>query len=129
MFEQAARLKLRFDTAKGLLTAEDLWDLPLTGNGANLDKIARTLNKQLKESDEESFVVKSTRSYKILQLKFDLVKHVIDVRLAENTKAADARAKREQKQNLLALIDRKKNEKLEGASLEELTAMVTALDE
>ena len=41
MFEQAARLKLRFETSRGLLSVEDLWDLPLTSaRGASLERHA-----------------------------------------------------------------------------------------
>ena len=51
MFEKASRAKIRFETSKGSLTVEDLWDLPLTSNTgkADLDDIARGLHSQLKE--------------------------------------------------------------------------------
>ena len=49
MFEKASRLKLRFSTSIGMLSAEDLWDLPLSSrNGtANLDDVARNLDVDL----------------------------------------------------------------------------------
>ena len=46
IFEQASRNKLRFDTnIKGVISTEDLWDLPLTSDTGrvNLDDIAKAL--------------------------------------------------------------------------------------
>ena len=127
MFEKATRLKLRFDTTKGPLSVEDLWDLPLSGNGLNLDKIAMTLSRQLKEESTESFVLKTSRSTTVLQLKFDIAKRIIDVRLAEIELAkakAEARAK---KDKILEIIERKQDQALEGQPLEDLLKMVEAL--
>lgn len=127
MFEKAARQKLRFETSKGLLTIEDLWDLPLSGNGVNLDRIAIGLSKQLKEETTESFVVKAKRTSEVLQLKFDIVKHIIDVRLAEAEEAKAKAETKDKKDRLLTLIAKKQDEQLEGKSLDELKAMVETL--
>jgi hypothetical protein len=132
IFEQGTRKGLRFSTDRGQLTIEDLWDLPLTGrtSNSNLDDIARGLHKQIKASaDEVSFVAPTTGqgTNEELQLKFDVVKHIIDVRVAERDAAKEAAARREQKQRLLEIIDRKQGQALEGKSLEELTAMVNSL--
>lgn len=128
MFEQASRKKLRFETPLGHLATEDLWDLPLTGRGPNLDKIALDLARRLREEGvEESFVTKTKKTNETLQLAFDVVKHVIDVRLAENEQArakADAAAKKER---ILEIIARKQDAALEGSSMEELQKMVEAL--
>ena len=35
MFTKASRLKLRFQSPAGLLSSEDLWDLPLTSNSVS----------------------------------------------------------------------------------------------
>ena len=57
MFEQASRSKFRFNSSQGLLTTEDLWDLPLTSTRyANLNDIAKELNRTLKATAEEDFV-------------------------------------------------------------------------
>ena len=127
-FETASRLALRFNTPKGNLSVEDLWDLPLTStSGASLNTIAKSLNKQIKETDDPDFVAPSTKADDILQLKFEIVKHIISVRLAENEAAANARAKKEQKQKLLEILDRKKNAQLENQSVEELEAALATL--
>lgn len=124
-FEKATRLRLRFETSRGNLNVEDLWRLSL----AELDKLAIALNKQLKESSEESFIKAKSKDNKLLELRFDIVKHIIETLLSEDEekkKAADKRAKREQ---LLELIAKKKNQELEGKSLEELEAELTKLED
>jgi hypothetical protein len=128
MFEKASRLKLRFDTPQGGCLVEDLWDLPLTSERrANLDDIAKGLNKTLKENDNESFVVKTTKTNELLQLKLAIVKHIIKVRLNENEIAAQAKANKEKKQKLLTLIEQKKDAALSAASIEELEAQIANL--
>jgi hypothetical protein len=47
MFEQAAKLKLRFDAPQGRLATEDLYELNLNA----LDAIARKVNAQLREEE------------------------------------------------------------------------------
>ena len=129
MFEAATRLKLRFDSTKGQLQIEDLWDLPLTSTKgqANLDDIARGLHRQLKNSDDVSFVNVDQKSDAVVQIKFDIVKHIIDVRLAENAAAATARANKEQKQKLMAIRAQRSDDALQTVSIEELDAMIAAL--
>lgn len=129
MFEKATRLKLRFDSSKGPLAAEDLWDLPLAQDPrrANLDDIAISLHRQLKNGEDVSFVDKEKKSDAIVQLKFDIVKHVIEVRLAERDLAATAKGNAEQKQKILGIIAEKEGESLKGKSLDELKAMVAGL--
>jgi hypothetical protein len=129
MFEKASRLKLRFDSSKGNLTAEDLWDLPLTDtrNGASLNAVAKKISQELKAGEEEDFVHQTTKANDVLQLKLDIVKHVIAVRLAEKEEARLKAEKKEKKAQLLEIIARKQNAQLEGASLDELQKMLADL--
>lgn len=126
MFEKATRLHIRYETNRGTITVEDLWDVPLTSrSGFDLDSIARSAHRDLKNSEEEvSFVVKSSKKNETAQLAFDVVKHVIEVKLAELDAATQAAAKKERKQNILAAIENKKNEALSQASVDELEAML-----
>ena len=99
-------------------------DVPI---GVILDNIAKGLNKQIKEADTESFVTPTTRADEVLKLKFEIVKHIISVRLAENAEALAAKNKAQQKQKLLEVLDRKKNAQLETMSVEEIEASLAAL--
>jgi hypothetical protein len=129
MFEKASRMQLRFDTSLGLLSVEDLWELPLSSKSgrANLDDIAIGLHKQLKDGSDVSFVVKERKSDEVVQLKFDIVKHIIDVLLLEQQAREEAKSRREQKQKILAILADKQDEALKGKSIEELTALAEAL--
>lgn len=123
LFEQASRLKLRFQTAKGLLSIEDLWDLPLT----NLDTLYKSLNKQVKETEEESFIeVKSSANEK-LEVMFEIVKHIIKVKLASFQTAKVAKENAAKKAQILELIHQKKNESLASMPVEELEKMLADL--
>lgn len=122
LFVIASREKYRY----GAYATEDLWDLPLTSRTkVSLDTIARDLNKQIKESAEESFVVKRSSASKELQQKFDIVKYVIDVRLAETEAKAQQAKRKAQKDKIKEMIAQKQDEDLQNKSIEELQAMLT----
>jgi hypothetical protein len=127
-FEKASRLQLRFDTTKGLITVEDLWDLKLTSrNGFDLDTVAKSLSKAVKESGEESFVQKRTAKNAVLELKFDIVKHIIKVKMDEADVAEKAAENKTKKATILSIINTKQNEELQGKSVDELTKMAESL--
>ncbi len=127
-FEKATRIKLRFECAQGQLSVEDLWDLPLKHTSrANLDDIARALSRRLREESVESFVDKPPKADETCQLAFDIVKHVIDAKLAERDAAKLAAENREKKQRLLATLAKKEDEKLSELSIEDLRAQINAL--
>jgi hypothetical protein len=120
IFEQASRTKLRINTTIGNLTVEDLWELPLTSaNKVNLDAIAVDLNRQIKATAEESFV-KSAKKDEVLQLRFDIVKHIIETRVAENAAKTELKQRESQLSKIDDIIAKKKDAALENLSLEEL---------
>ena len=123
IFEKGTRLKVRFDSSKGLLTMEDLCVIPLKTGVVNLNKIAQALSKEIKDSGEESFVAESTAN-PITQLKFDIVRHIIAVRLGENKAKQDAVVAKEKKELITSLISKKKNAALEEMSLEDLEKLL-----
>lgn len=119
MFEKASRMKLRFNTQRGVLSVEDLWDLPLI----QLDNIAIALNKKLQESKTESFIKTRTKDTTELELKFNIAKHIIDVKLQEQE---DRLLESEKKAK--DLMAKKQDAELEGKSLEELAKELEALN-
>lgn len=125
-FIQATRLKLRFSTTVGVLSVEDLWDLPLESkNKVNLDSIAIALHRELKDTKDESFISKS-RANPVLEMKLDIVKYIIEVKLQESEDKAKAKAKSEQRAKIADLIEEKQNESLRALSLDELKALYNA---
>lgn len=132
LFEKASRIKLRFDTPRGYISVEDLWDFPLTSyDGASLDTVARALRKQLKDTDDDTSFVNSTTTVsaadKKLQLAFDIAKRIIEVKLAEREAAQVRSDNSAKKQRILEIIARKEDNELEGKPLEELQNLVGAL--
>lgn len=128
IFEQAVRNKVRFATSKGSVSVEDLWDMPLTSKTKfNLDTLAQALHRQLQDTSVESFVTKTNTINKGLQLQFDLVKHVIEVKLQEKTKREDATRRLAKKQEIMGIIAHKEAESLRGTSIEDLRKMLEDL--
>lgn len=122
MFEYATRNKVRFPF-KGLISVEDLWDLSLT----NLDSIYKTLNKQVKQSEEESLLNTKTTVDKELNVQIAIVKHIVAVKLAEQEAKEKASAKKAQKQKIMAIIASKQDEALQNSSVEDLQKMLDEL--
>lgn len=132
LFELATRLKLRFDSPQGQLSVEDLWDLPLTspsGNRANLDSIAVALHHETRDAAEVVSFVSAAQpaGSEELLLKFELVKHVIGVRVAERDRAKEEADRKTKKQRLLALIAQKQDAELAEKPIQELIALAESL--
>lgn len=128
MFEKASRLRLMFDTSRGSFSVDDLWELPLTSaKSPNLDDIAKALYKQLKSGDDVSFVDPARKSDETIQLKFDLVKHIIDTRLAENQAVLLEKQRAEKKQKIMGIIAAKQDESLQSMSMEDLQKLMADL--
>lgn len=125
-FVTASRLKVRFETSKGLLTVEDLWDLPLDHGKVTLDEIAIGLHNELK-GHTESFVHKEKSANTELQVKFDVVLAIIGAKIKERDDAAHARIKAEKKQQILESIARKESKDLEEKSLDDLKSLLANL--
>lgn len=124
MYKKALRTKLRFSTTKGKLTTEDLFDLSLT----DLNNLAIALDKKLSETPRKSFISDITPDTQEDELRFNIVKDVITLKLAERNAAQNAKAKAAEKAQLLEILHRKKNEALENLSVAEIEAKLASLE-
>lgn len=133
IFERAAQLKLRFSSSVGEITVEDLWDLPLTAapGKPHLDEIGVALLIQLNDAPDTvvSLVKPVTDNGKkaLIQLKFDIVKRVIDVKVVERDAAAKKAEAKVKRQQIMALINQRDNEELLSAPKADLLKMLDEL--
>lgn len=79
MFEKASRLALRFESTRGKLSVEQLWDLPMT----ELNELYKGLNKVKSSANEDSLLDEKTSEEKLVDLKLSLIRHVAEVRKKE----------------------------------------------
>lgn len=124
IFEYATRNKVRF-SYRGIISVEDLWDLSVI----ELDKIYKELNKKVKQSQEESLLSIKSEVDEELEVQIAIVKHIVAVKLAEQSAREKAAAKKEQRQKIMSIMAKKQDESLENASMEDLQKMLDALDE
>lgn len=124
IFEYAVRNKVRFPF-KGMISVEDLWDLSLE----NLDSIYKTLNKQIKDSEEKSLLSVKTSVNTDLEVQVAIVKHIVSVKLAEQDAREKAAAKKAQRQKIMSIIATKEEEELHNTSVDDLKKMLVELDD
>lgn len=120
IYAQASREKLRFRTNVGMLSTEQLWDLPLT----SLDALAVELEAEHKDSGKKSFLVKNSAKDKTAKLKFDIVLDILNTKMEE---AEEAKTKAENKKHndrILEAIAGKEDEELKGKSVAQLRKML-----
>ena len=128
IFKKATRMKLRIQTSRGPLAVEQLWDLKLS----DLSTIAKNLYEEKKKfgtnSEELAFlegpVEGKNKDAEIAELSFDIVKDIYTTKMNESKEAVVELEKKKEKNRLLELIQKKKDEALEGKSIEELEAML-----
>ena len=122
-FEKAVKGKYRFPY-KGQIAVEDLYDLPL---GA-LDTVFKTLNAEVKKTDEESLLQTKSEEDDILSTKIEIVKYIFNEKLEEKKNRQEAAERKEKKQKIMQIIATKQDEALRNASVEDLQKMLDELD-
>ena len=130
LYKQASRLKLRFESNKGFLSVEQLWEVPLTSpSGFCLDHIARNVNLALKDTGEGSFVEAVIPEGKVEnELRLEILKDIIaTIKLEERKAKQDEKTKAQEKQRLLEILAKKKDSALEELSVEEIQKRIEAL--
>ena len=129
LFLQATREKFRFESSKGDLSVEQLWDLPLTSRtGFDLDTVAKAVNANLKSSNEESFVNASNNpAVSRLQAQLEVVKAIIEVKLAQAEATKKRAEKVAERQRLMEVLHSKKDQELQGLSVEEIERRLSQL--
>jgi hypothetical protein len=119
-FKEALRQKLRFQTNRGLLSTEQLWELDLP----ELDELAVKLETEYKDSGKKSFLVKKSEKDKTTKLRFDIVVDILTTKVEENEVLKNAKSVKEHNEKILAEIARRKEEKITTVSDEELLKML-----
>lgn len=122
MFLQANRLKVRFEY-KGLITAEDLWDLSLEA----LNSIYKSLKASAKQSEEGLLNTRKTED-DILDLKIALVTHVFEVKQQELNDRKTKVEKLKKKEKLKEILEQKQNDELKNMSVADISKLIDELD-
>ncbi len=130
IFEFATRNKIRFASSRGELSVEQLWDVPLrSSDGLNLNEIAKSANKALKDATEESFVETArTQLHVRLETTLEIVKYVIETKLGDEATAKKRADNKIEKEKLLTILAEKQDGKLSALSESELRKRIAALE-
>ena len=100
IFKEAAKLKLRFK-AKGNMSVEDLFDLPLTSkDGVSLNDIAKEIYKNIKEDSGVDFVGEVIETDRIEELKLQIVKEIIKDKKDDINRKEESEVKKSHNANI-----------------------------
>lgn len=120
MYKEALQKKLRFKTNKGMITTEDLFDLSLQ----NLNTLAIMLDKKISEAPKKSFIEELPAEENDDELRFSIVKDVINIKLKARKDNIDKAQADAQKKRILEILAKRNDEELGKKSTEELRAML-----
>lgn len=127
MYKKASQQKLRIATSRGMLSVEQLWDLPKEEIG----QLAVALRKRIKDArgingdSELDFLQPAEHAEETTdELTFRILKDIYQTLQADEDSARRLAAKRQHNRKLLEVIARKQDQELEGKSIEELEKML-----
>lgn len=118
IYKKATRKKLRFQTAKGLFSIEQVWGMSMSALEAEL----KSLNKEINEQSTGSldFLDGNDTVDPDLRLRFNIMKDIYLTKKAELDKAAKAKETREHNQRVMEAYYKAKNKELENKNPEEI---------
>lgn len=123
LFEVATRENYLFPF-KGMINVIDLWNLSLT----NLDSVFKTLNAEIKKSEEESLLNAKTKEDEELTNKIEIIKYIVNKKLAEKEARENEKKNKEKKQRILEIKAKRQDEALENMSDEDLDKLLADLN-
>lgn len=123
LFEVATRENYLFPF-KGMINVIDLWNLSLT----NLDSAFKTLNAEVKKSEEESLLNAKTKEDEELTNKIDIIKYIVSKKLAEKEARENEKKNKEKRQRILEIKAKRQDEALENMSDEDLDKLLADLN-
>ena len=88
----------------------------------------KTLNAEVKKTDEESLLQTKSGEDDILSTKIEIVKYIFNEKLEEKKNRQEAAERKEKKQKIMQIIATKQDEALRNASVEDLQKMLDELD-
>ena len=124
LFINATRNNYQFPF-RGMINVIDLWDLSLT----NLDSVFKTLNAEVKKSEEESLLNTKSKEDEEISNKIEIVKYIVGVKLDAKKKREDAKKNAEMRQRLLEIKAKRQDAALENMSDEDLDKALAELSE
>ena len=129
IFEQASRKALRFQTIKGELTVEQLWQLNLDKGEVNLYQLATELVADVnsKPQKELSFFKKKTNKNELAELKFAIIEHIVITKVSEIEENESAAVRKSEIDEIDRLISQKEAESKASMSLEDLKKLKAKL--
>ena len=122
IFEYAVENKLRFPY-KGNISTEDLYSLSVS----ELDTIYKTLKREAKRNGEESLLATKSNDDVALDTKIEIVKHIVEKKLAQVEARKTAAANKAKKEKILSILEEKQDAALKNMSEEDLRKMLDTL--
>lgn len=123
LFEVATRENYLFPF-KGMINVIDLWNLSLT----NLDSVFKTLNAEVKKSEEESLLNAKTKEDEELTNKIEIIKYIVNKKLAEKEARENEKKNKEKRQRILEIKAKRQDEALENMCDEDLDKLLADLN-
>lgn len=126
MYKQASQQKLRFQTNRGILSSEQLWDLSQADLSSAIKAVKKTLTKN--DDDELSFLAESTIVDTDNELRFNILKDVFLTKKKEVDERRNAAEAKKFEQKIITLIaereEKDMEDELNAMSIDELKELI-----
>ena len=132
IYKKASKKKLRFNTNRGVLTVEHLWDLPKEEIRELVIKAREAAKKSSGEvNDTELSFLDAPVKTKATddELRFEILKDIYLTKKSAEEKAQKRAEVKENNKKILDLIARKQDEALEKKSITQLEKMLESEEE
>lgn len=124
IYKKALQDNLRFETPKGILTTEQLFSLGMEDLDIACRKAAAVVKKEQTVDDSLAFLEGKDNSDSLAVLRFEILKDVYLTKKEERERVILDEDKKKQRALIASIIAKKRNEKLESMTIEELESLL-----